>query len=84
MEDWQSEKCDVTLLEGVPVNHVLSHLEEAAAWTRSISRGALIIASLAAKLNGNVQRSCLVAMRCWRESPSVESVFCIFLLLNRF
>ncbi|KAF7969265.1 hypothetical protein HWV62_27864 [Athelia sp. TMB] len=38
MEDWQSEKCDVTLLEGVPVNHVLSHLEEAAVWTRSIPK----------------------------------------------
>ncbi|KZP13825.1 hypothetical protein FIBSPDRAFT_921556 [Athelia psychrophila] len=38
LEDWQSEKCDISLLEGVPVNHILSHLEEAAEWTRSIDR----------------------------------------------
>ncbi|RDB19321.1 N-alpha-acetyltransferase 35, NatC auxiliary subunit [Hypsizygus marmoreus] len=31
-EDWQSEKCDVSLLEGVPVKLALSSLEEASSW----------------------------------------------------
>ena len=31
-EDWQSEKCDVSLLEGVPVKHILVQLEDAAHW----------------------------------------------------
>jgi hypothetical protein len=39
-EDWQSEKCEVSLLEGVPVKHVLSKLEEACVWVRSSSAGA--------------------------------------------
>ena len=34
MEDWQSEKCEVTLLEGVPVDMVLRKLDEAYAWLR--------------------------------------------------
>lgn len=39
-EDWQSEKCEVSLLEGIAVKHVLSKLEEACAWLRSSSAGA--------------------------------------------
>ncbi|KAA1475811.1 Mak10-domain-containing protein [Dentipellis sp. KUC8613] len=31
-EDWQSEKCSVSLLEGMAVRGVLSRLEEASAW----------------------------------------------------
>ncbi|KAF8061759.1 Mak10 subunit, NatC N-terminal acetyltransferase-domain-containing protein [Lyophyllum atratum] len=31
-EDWQGEKCDVSLLEGVPVKFVLSILEDASMW----------------------------------------------------
>ncbi|EGN96405.1 hypothetical protein SERLA73DRAFT_76363 [Serpula lacrymans var. lacrymans S7.3] len=34
-EDWQSEKCDVSLLEGVPVNHVFQKLEEASRWLQT-------------------------------------------------
>ncbi|KAF5387015.1 hypothetical protein D9615_002044 [Tricholomella constricta] len=32
VEDWQSEKCDVSLLEGVPVKFVISSLEDASMW----------------------------------------------------
>lgn len=35
MEDWQSEKCEVPLLEGVPVDMVLRRLDEACAWLHS-------------------------------------------------
>jgi hypothetical protein len=31
-EDWQSEKCNVSLLESVPTGHILSKLEEAGNW----------------------------------------------------
>ncbi|KAF8643573.1 hypothetical protein AX16_008961 [Volvariella volvacea WC 439] len=31
-EDWQSEKCEVSLLEGVPVDFILSKLDEAVIW----------------------------------------------------
>jgi N-alpha-acetyltransferase 35, NatC auxiliary subunit len=34
MEDWQGEKCEVTLLEGVPVDMVLRKLDEAYVWLR--------------------------------------------------
>ncbi|KAJ8508180.1 hypothetical protein ONZ45_g9535 [Pleurotus djamor] len=35
MEDWQSDKCEVSFLEGVPPNYVLSKLEEASRWLTS-------------------------------------------------
>ncbi|KAG6817045.1 hypothetical protein H0H87_000457 [Tephrocybe sp. NHM501043] len=31
-EDWQGDKCDVSLLEGTPVKYVLSKLEDASMW----------------------------------------------------
>lgn len=31
-EDWQSDKCEISLLSGLPVNFVLSLLEEASTW----------------------------------------------------
>lgn len=34
MEDWQSEKCEVTLLEGVPVDFIVRKLDEAYTWLR--------------------------------------------------
>lgn len=37
MEDWQGDKCDVTLLEGVPVAVVVGKLDEALAWLRHSS-----------------------------------------------
>ncbi|CAL1703300.1 unnamed protein product [Somion occarium] len=36
-EDWQSEKCEVSLLEGVPVEYVVQKLEAACSWLRSSS-----------------------------------------------
>ncbi|EKM56096.1 uncharacterized protein PHACADRAFT_122281 [Phanerochaete carnosa HHB-10118-sp] len=35
MEDWQSEKCEVTLLEGVPVDFIIDKLDGAYTWLRS-------------------------------------------------
>ncbi|PSR70873.1 hypothetical protein PHLCEN_2v13235 [Hermanssonia centrifuga] len=35
MEDWQSDKCEVTLLEGVPVDIVLRKLDDACSWLRN-------------------------------------------------
>ncbi|KAI0344977.1 Mak10-domain-containing protein [Trametopsis cervina] len=35
IEDWQSEKCEVSLLEGVPVNVILRRLEDACHWLRA-------------------------------------------------
>ncbi|KAG6827820.1 hypothetical protein H0H92_010336 [Tricholoma furcatifolium] len=32
MEDWQGDKCDISLLEGTPVKFVLSSLEDANLW----------------------------------------------------
>lgn len=40
-EDWQSEKCDVSLLEGIPTNHVISKLEEAGNWLLNTTKGIL-------------------------------------------
>ncbi|KAJ3556462.1 hypothetical protein NM688_g2013 [Phlebia brevispora] len=37
IEDWQSDKCDVTLLEGVPVDLVLRKLDESCTWLRHSS-----------------------------------------------
>lgn len=34
MEDWQSEKYEVSLLEGVPVDMILRKLDEAYTWLR--------------------------------------------------
>ncbi|KIJ63356.1 hypothetical protein HYDPIDRAFT_113345 [Hydnomerulius pinastri MD-312] len=34
-EDWQSEKCDVPLSEALPVNYIVSRLEEACIWLRN-------------------------------------------------
>lgn len=34
MEDWQSEKYEVSLLEGIPVDMILHKLDEAYAWLR--------------------------------------------------
>ncbi|GJE88083.1 Mak10 domain-containing protein [Phanerochaete sordida] len=34
MEDWQSEKCEVSLLEGVPVDFIVHKLDEAYIWLR--------------------------------------------------
>ncbi|GLB35595.1 putative mak10 subunit, NatC N(alpha)-terminal acetyltransferase [Lyophyllum shimeji] len=36
-EDWQGEKCDVSLLEGIPVKYVLSALEDASIWLLNTS-----------------------------------------------
>ncbi|KAG6861782.1 hypothetical protein C0995_012286 [Termitomyces sp. Mi166 len=32
MEDWQGDKCDISLLEGTPVKFIISKLQEASAW----------------------------------------------------
>jgi hypothetical protein len=45
-EDWQSEKCDVSLLEGVPTSHVLSKLEEAGHWLLNTTKCIVLLASL--------------------------------------
>lgn len=37
-EDWQSEKCDVSLLEGVSTDYILSKLEEASNWLLNTSK----------------------------------------------
>jgi hypothetical protein len=35
IEDWQSEKSDVSLLEGAPVNMILAQLDDACNWLRA-------------------------------------------------
>ena len=35
IEDWQSEKSEVSLLEGVPVGIVIQRLDDACRWLRS-------------------------------------------------
>ncbi|KJA19072.1 hypothetical protein HYPSUDRAFT_144144 [Hypholoma sublateritium FD-334 SS-4] len=37
-EDWQSDKCDVLLLEGMPVLYALSQLDEAIEWISTTSK----------------------------------------------
>jgi len=38
-EDWQSDKCEVSLLEGVPVSFVVKKLDEAVNWLSQTSQG---------------------------------------------
>ncbi|KAI0792657.1 Mak10 subunit, NatC N-terminal acetyltransferase-domain-containing protein [Abortiporus biennis] len=34
-EDWQSEKCDISLMEGVPVEYAIQNLNDACIWVHS-------------------------------------------------
>jgi N-alpha-acetyltransferase 35, NatC auxiliary subunit len=47
-EDWQSEKCDVSLLEGVPTNHILFKLEEAGNWLMNTHKCIVLLSILMA------------------------------------
>lgn len=38
-EDWQSDKCEIYLLEGTPVRVVTSMLEEASVWVSDSPKG---------------------------------------------
>ena len=63
MEDWQSEKCEVTLLEGVPVDMVLRKLDEAYAWLRESGLQAEWVEALCDRLGLYRVRTLLSAVR---------------------
>lgn len=58
MEDWQGEKCDVSLLEGVPAEYIIQKLDAACTWLHSLDipteqRDALITRLLLRKVSSN-------------------------------
>ncbi|KIM87338.1 hypothetical protein PILCRDRAFT_63658, partial [Piloderma croceum F 1598] len=73
-EDWQSEKCEVSLLESVQVKHVLLSLEDACGWIRSYTvtmpwRDALLARML-------LRKTILELMDCgtYRDSAHIHAL----------
>ena len=42
-EDWQAEKCEVSLLEGLTVAYILSKLGDAITWLSNDTKGKILI-----------------------------------------
>lgn len=49
-EDWQSEKCEISLLEGVDVIHILQQLDDALEWLRRSSVPGIYVDALSDRL----------------------------------
>ena len=63
-EDWQSEKCEISLLEGMNVDFVIQQLDEALDWVRQSSLSATQIDALSDRLllrKVSQSLTCLVA-----------------------
>lgn len=50
-EDWQSDKCEVSLLEGMPVETILSNLEKAVKYVESSTKCTFVDCSLISSVN---------------------------------
>ncbi|KZT11152.1 Mak10-domain-containing protein [Laetiporus sulphureus 93-53] len=68
IEDWQGEKCDVSLLEGVSTDFVLKTLDDACDWLRGSSLSPFVVNQLC-----DILRFRKVLLQMYRCSPPLSA-----------